>query len=445
MGTSRGCVFDGRSHSSIPLNLLIKANIVIDQTGRARLADFGLLTIISDPANLLASSSYIQGGTVRWMSPELIAPQDFGLKNSRPTKSSDCYSLGMVIYETISGNIPFHEHTDLTVFVKVLRGERPSRGARLTKSLWEMLERCWAFQPNDRPSVEDVLQRLETSLDSSEPLSPTVDEGVGTDSDSEDTSDYSPPAHFNGLPDYEGESYSRGPSFSSCSHTHGHPSSPPAEDPGLLGFDSTHSSTARPLPGKLTSPSRKASHPPSSVVSDVSPESTAHPAPIPDPPPPVQNLSFGSYGTGFPDDVAIIGGRANVISGSGSSHSPNSTSRLSESLQSMSMGISGVAGTVTSPNMSPVVSDARVRNVHGSANTNIDKVMHDLGLEYYNPTHPHQYSKYMNGTNGAVGHGNGGMLPPTPAHLDMGQMYKDPRSQQQYMTVRIPRRNCCAF
>jgi len=139
----------------------LKANILIDETGCARLADFGLLTIISDPANLLSSSSCVQGGTVRWTSPERIVPQEFGLKDSRPTKSSDCYSLGMVVYETISGNPPFHEHVDMTVFVKVLKGEHPSRGTGFTESLWEMLEICWAFQPKNRPSIEDVLQRLD--------------------------------------------------------------------------------------------------------------------------------------------------------------------------------------------------------------------------------------------------------------------------------------------
>ena len=100
----------------------LKANILIDETGCARLADIGLLTIISDPAHFLSSSSYAQGGTVRWTSAERIVPQEFGLKDGRPTKSSDCYSLGMVIYETISGNIPFHKNRDITVFVKVLKG-----------------------------------------------------------------------------------------------------------------------------------------------------------------------------------------------------------------------------------------------------------------------------------------------------------------------------------
>ena len=137
-----------------------QANILIDQAGNPRLADFGLLTIISDPTNLLSSSSYTQGGTARWMSPELIDPQQFGFKNSRPTEFSDCYALGMVIYETISGQLPFHEYTNLTVFVKVLEGKRPSRQSGFVDNLWEMVELCWAPQTAARPKIEDVLQRL---------------------------------------------------------------------------------------------------------------------------------------------------------------------------------------------------------------------------------------------------------------------------------------------
>src|ERR1700753_223942 len=111
------------------LILPVKSNILIDQTGHARLADFGLVTIISDPTNFTPSTSCAQGGTARWMSPELIAPEKFGFETSRPTKSSDCYALGMVIYETISGNVPFHKCIETVVYVKVMLGEHPSRGA----------------------------------------------------------------------------------------------------------------------------------------------------------------------------------------------------------------------------------------------------------------------------------------------------------------------------
>ena len=46
--------------------------------------------------------SFTGGGTRRWMSPELLDPERFGMPESednRPTRQSDCYALGMVIYE----------------------------------------------------------------------------------------------------------------------------------------------------------------------------------------------------------------------------------------------------------------------------------------------------------------------------------------------------------
>ena len=184
MGILRVYVVIVQSHNPFSLtSVSVKANILIDQTGRARLADFGLLTVISDPTNLLPSSSYTQGGTVRWMSPELIEPQKFGFEKIRPTRYSDCYALGMVIYEIITGHFPFHRHVDLTVIMKVITGKHPPREAGFTDSLWKMLELCWTPQPNGRPSIEDVLQCLEGVLDPSEPLSAWADEGTDTDSE----------------------------------------------------------------------------------------------------------------------------------------------------------------------------------------------------------------------------------------------------------------------
>ena len=174
-GTLREYVFYHHSRSAVLTNLPMKSNILIDEAGQVRLADFGLLKIISDPANHLSSSSNSQGGTVRWMSPELIYPEQFGLEESSPTKSSDCYAFGMVIYETISGSIPFHEHATPVVPVKVAKGGRPSRGAKFTDSLWAVVEWCWASEPSARPSVEVVLQCLKTV--SSSPGLPSGSDG----------------------------------------------------------------------------------------------------------------------------------------------------------------------------------------------------------------------------------------------------------------------------
>ena len=106
------------------------------------------------------SNSYAEGGTARWMSPELCDPER---QDHRRTKHSDCYALGMVIYEVLSGRVPFHQYANLAVFGKVIGGSRPERPNMewFADDVWELLERCWMPQPEDRPSIEDVLQCLE--------------------------------------------------------------------------------------------------------------------------------------------------------------------------------------------------------------------------------------------------------------------------------------------
>ena len=95
------------SHSSV------KVNILINKDRQACIADFGLSTITGvtthAPESVRASldsmdslMSFTGGGTRRWMSPELMDPERFGIPGSednRPTRQSDCYALGMVIYE----------------------------------------------------------------------------------------------------------------------------------------------------------------------------------------------------------------------------------------------------------------------------------------------------------------------------------------------------------
>jgi len=152
---------------------LIKANILIYQACRARLADFGLLTMASDTT----SNSFLEGSTWRWMSPEFFNPEKFNLKDSRQTKYSDCYALGMVVYEVMSGRLPFCRHHVLPIIGKIIDGKRPGRprgqeGRWFTDDVWGMLERWWKPSPCDRPNIKDVLQCLEEASRSWAPSSP---------------------------------------------------------------------------------------------------------------------------------------------------------------------------------------------------------------------------------------------------------------------------------
>ena len=98
------------------------------------------------------------------MSPELLDPEHFELEKARLTRESDCYALGMVIYEILSGKLPFPLHR--SSILKILRGIRPKRplgaeGALFTDGIWRMLELCWKHQPNERISAETVLLHLQ--------------------------------------------------------------------------------------------------------------------------------------------------------------------------------------------------------------------------------------------------------------------------------------------
>ena len=136
--------------------------ILIDSNGRARLADPGLRTIeTNEPAD---ASSFTLGDSVRWMSPELFNPE-IGLDGGGPTKESDCYALGMVIYEVLSGQVPFDGYNQLAVVASVMGGKRPQRpqgegGKLFTDKIWDTLELCWKPQPRDRIRALAVLLRL---------------------------------------------------------------------------------------------------------------------------------------------------------------------------------------------------------------------------------------------------------------------------------------------
>jgi len=80
---------------------IVKANILIDETKRARLADFGLLMVVSDTTNLMSSSSFTQGGTHRWMSPELFDPENFVRK---PHPNHSLRSLRAFTFENLHKN-----------------------------------------------------------------------------------------------------------------------------------------------------------------------------------------------------------------------------------------------------------------------------------------------------------------------------------------------------
>ena len=180
---------DIKGVSSTPLTSLLlhrqvkQANVLVDNMGAARAADFGLMTMADLSTTLLSESVISSGGTFCWMSPELLDPLRFG-SNGRPTRESDCYALGMVMSEVgllcssrwtlihqsqvLTDLWPFHHLCTHAPVPAVLRDERPgnpldAEALGFTCALWGLVRLCWNESNLARPTARQLPDHLSSA------------------------------------------------------------------------------------------------------------------------------------------------------------------------------------------------------------------------------------------------------------------------------------------
>jgi ABC-type phosphate/phosphonate transport system substrate-binding protein/tRNA A-37 threonylcarbamoyl transferase component Bud32 len=90
------------------------SNILLDQDGRPHLTDFGVAKFF-DQENALTQTSEVLG-TPCYMAPEQAA-------GKAVTRATDVYSLGVILYELLTGRRPFESETAVEVLRKVIESE----------------------------------------------------------------------------------------------------------------------------------------------------------------------------------------------------------------------------------------------------------------------------------------------------------------------------------
>jgi serine/threonine-protein kinase len=131
-------------------------NVLVDAGGTAKVTDFGIARALDVDDALTQTGTVL--GTGLYISPEQA-------RGERGDERSDQYSFGVVMYELLTGDVPYRGDTLMAVAMRHVRDpvphvreKRPEVPARIDA----VVARTMGKQPSDRyPSLEDVVEALE--------------------------------------------------------------------------------------------------------------------------------------------------------------------------------------------------------------------------------------------------------------------------------------------
>lgn len=154
-------------------------NILIDENKNIKITDFGIAMAASQNSMTQTNSLL---GSVHYLSPEQA-------RGSIATPQSDIYSLGIILFELLTGQVPFEGETAVSIALKHFRDEIPSVrkfNPQIPQPLENVVYRATAKHPCDRyHDVEAMAADLQTSLDPSRADEPKF--VVGQRSSNEET------------------------------------------------------------------------------------------------------------------------------------------------------------------------------------------------------------------------------------------------------------------
>jgi tRNA A-37 threonylcarbamoyl transferase component Bud32 len=133
-------------------------NVLIDPDGRAKVTDFGIARSM-EAQGLTATGRVL--GTTDYVSPEQALGHEV-------TEQSDIYSLGIVLYEMLTGEVPFQADTQVAVAMKHVREPMPDaqrRRPEISATLAAVVERATAKETQNRyATVDEMVHDLEEVL-----------------------------------------------------------------------------------------------------------------------------------------------------------------------------------------------------------------------------------------------------------------------------------------
>jgi serine/threonine protein kinase len=155
----------GRAHDRGILHRDLKtANIVVSSEGLVKVLDFGLAKRVGEwsegrtrtMTTLQEASSF--SGTLAYMAPEVLRGEDNDYR-------SDLWALGVVLYESVVGRLPFQGSTAFEISSAIMHEIPSALGPPVSPGLWAIIQRCLAKEPIHRyQRASEVQAALEAIL-----------------------------------------------------------------------------------------------------------------------------------------------------------------------------------------------------------------------------------------------------------------------------------------